>query len=743
MKNKSTILSVLHAGVLLLFLFSCKKEEPATIPTITGNSVTNITANSATAGGTVTTDGGDQVTSRGVCWSSTNATPSISDSKTSDGTGIGNFTSSILGLTAGTPYNLRAYATNSVGTAYSSPSSFKTLSSGPVIATTDYSNVTSNSFNIGGNVTSDGGSSITARGVCWSTNQNPSITDSKTSDGIGSGIFTSLITGLLTGKTYYVRAYATNNIGTSYGSQITITTLATLPTIKTAILVTYIQATIATSGGEIISDGGGAITARGVCWSTSIAPTIASNKTSDGTGSGIFSSSISGLTALTTYYVRAYATNSAGTAYGSELSFKTTADLPTLTTNSVTLITNITALCGGNIASDGGSTITGRGVCWSRSPNPTLSYYNTSDGIGLGSFSSSITGLMAGTLYYVRSYATNSIGTKYGEEKSFTTIEMLPSITTSTATSINENMALCEGDIISTGGHEIIEYGVIVRDKATGTYGGDYNLGSNYSSFTGKFSAQIKNLDPDTEYNFYAYVTTSAGTSTGEVLTFRTMPLISVSDYEGNKYTATQIGTQVWLNEDLRSTKFNDGSIIGWYQDNTSWAAITSPGYCSIPSHPNRGPFLYNYYAVNTGKLCPVGWHVPTDSDWKILINFLGGNSVAGGKLKYPDVTGGTWTLPNIIDQNGSTNFSALAGVYRYVYYDMFDGWTVSTVWSNSSFGSEGNWWTSTINPLGAETTLGYKYGTAYRYYISNGSTSVTRGSSSYKTGCSVRCIKD
>ena len=126
-----------------------------------------------------------------------------------------------------------------------------------------------------------------------------------------------------------------------------------------------------------------------------------------------------------TYYVRAYATNSVGTAYGNEVSFTTinnTTQLPTVTTSSVSNVTETSATCGGNVTSNGGSNVTARGVCWSTSHNPTTSNSHTINGSDTGSFTSNITGLTAGTTYYVRAYATNSVGTAYGNEVSFTTI---------------------------------------------------------------------------------------------------------------------------------------------------------------------------------------------------------------------------------------------------------------------------------------------------------------------------------
>ena len=187
--------------------------------------------------------------------------------------------------------------------------------------------------------------------------------------------------------------------------------------------VTDITITSAICGGNVTADGGAEVTARGVCWSTSQNPTISDSHTTDGSGTGSYTSNITGLNAGTTYYVRAYATNSEGTSYGSRKSFTTTQhyEPPTVTTNDVTGITETTAVCGGNVTADGGAEITARGVCWSTSQNPTISDSHTTDGSGTGSFTSNMTGLTENTVYYIRAYATNSYGTSYGSQKSFTT----------------------------------------------------------------------------------------------------------------------------------------------------------------------------------------------------------------------------------------------------------------------------------------------------------------------------------
>jgi uncharacterized protein (TIGR02145 family) len=214
------------------------------------------------------------------------------------------------------------------------------------------------------------------------------------------------------------------NVG-DYWMCATFTNISTLttPTLTTTATSSITTAT-ASSGGTISNDGGATVIARGVVWSTNSTPTTSlSTKTIDGSGSGLFTSAISGLAAGTTYYVRAYLTNSVGTYYGQQNSFKTLSlNVPTLSTSPIINIKSISAQGGGNITSNGGSIVTERGVVWGTSSNPTISLNaKTADGNGTGSFSSNLSSLILNVTYYARAFATNSIGTGYGNEISFTT----------------------------------------------------------------------------------------------------------------------------------------------------------------------------------------------------------------------------------------------------------------------------------------------------------------------------------
>lgn len=523
MKPNFTNGAVFLSGILLLLMIDCKKEAIKTTPIVTIADVTNISANSASCGGEVTSDGGASVTNRGICYSATNSIATISDGNVVSGSGIGSFSGALTGLSAGTTYNVRAYATNSIGTSYSSPSSFKTLSLAPVLTTTAASAITSTTAVSAGTISSDGGSTISVKGICWSTSQNPTTADSKTSEGSGTSNFSSSITGLTPGITYYVRAYATNSIGTSYGNQETFVTLAIAP-ILTTTTVLPITTTTASSGGNITSNGGSAITVKGVCWSTDINPTIANDKTIDGSGNGSHQSILTGLSVNTTYYVRAYATNSIGTSYGNQLTL----------------------------------------VLWMNQPGPQL------------------------------------------------------------------------------------------------------------------------------------------------------------IDANGNSYNSVKLGAQIWMAENLKTTKFKDGSTIPLATSITIWDALSTPAYCWFNNNEatfkNMYGALYNWYTVDTGNLCPAGWHVPNDTEWSTLVTFLGGDGIAGGKLKEVGTT--HWFSPN----TGATNES---GFNALPAGSCFDG-------KFAGIGDYGFWWNSTTIP-GNNTARSIYYSAEL----------VHKAAYSKNYGFSVRCLKD
>ena len=317
--------------ILTAICASCKKEKKdVSLPKLSTTAISNLTYNSATSGGNITGDGGAAITASGICWSKTNNTPTVSDSKTTGNTASGSFTSVMNGLEENTTYYVRAYATNSAGTGYGNTITFTTPVNVkvPELTTAAITGLAYNKATSGGTITTNGGAAITASGICWSkTNNNPTTADSKTSGATASGSFVAVMNSLEENTTYYVRAYATNSAGTGYGNTITFKTPVniTMPVLSTT-AISNLGPTTATSGGTISSNGGATITVSGICWSkTSNTPTTADSKTSGATASGSFVAVMNNLDPATTYHVRAYATNSAGTGYGNAISFTTTA----------------------------------------------------------------------------------------------------------------------------------------------------------------------------------------------------------------------------------------------------------------------------------------------------------------------------------------------------------------------------------------------------------------------------------
>jgi hypothetical protein len=395
----------------------------------------------------------------------------------------------------------------------------------PVVTTASVTAITQTTATSGGNVTGDGGAEVTSRGVCWNTSENPTISNSKTSDGKGTGSFTSNLTSLTPGTKYYVRAYATNEAGTGYGNQVSFTSgeivLATVSTTS----VTSITGTTAVSGGNITSDGGGQITARGVCWGPDANPATDNDKTSDGTGTGSFTSNITGLTAGATYHVRAYAINSAGTAYGNDREFTTGGQKPYASTISATDVTASSSTLRGSVAANYSSTTV------TFEYGTTASYGQTVDAtpgtVTGGTYdwtdvTATLSGLEVGTTYHFRVKAVNAFGTTYGSDWAFTTLGGKPNASTNTATDVTASSSTLRGSVAANYSSTTVtfeygtttSYGQTVNATPGTVTGGTYDWTD--------VSASLSGLEAATTYHYRVKAVNAFGTTYGSDWDFTT-----------------------------------------------------------------------------------------------------------------------------------------------------------------------------------------------------------------------------
>nr|WP_320120272.1 SusF/SusE family outer membrane protein [uncultured Marinifilum sp.] len=291
------------------------------------------------------------------------------------------------------------------------------------MATWESDGITSTSVLLSGMVVAEG-DGISEYGVAWGLTENPTTDNNKTiANEVDKAVYWVTVEGLDHLTTYHYRAYVImENGNTMYGEDNTFTTLANIPTITigAASGITDIFAQITAN---VPYDGKAEVTAKGVCWNTDAAPTTANDTTLNGKGIGEFTANLSGLLPATTYYARAYAINSVGTAYSNEVNFTTNIGVAVLATDSVRDVTKTTANVYGNVIVTGGVDITERGFVYAMAENPTTADTKISDAENTtGTMTAALSGLASGTTYFVRAFATNSEGTAYGDNIEFSTI---------------------------------------------------------------------------------------------------------------------------------------------------------------------------------------------------------------------------------------------------------------------------------------------------------------------------------
>ena len=647
------------------------------LPTVTTEAATAISSTQGQLNGYVVEHPDYPVTERGFLFADNTQFNGAVEYST--GAGSGQFHYTVSNLQLATRYYYQAYAQSAMGITYGDVLYFDTQAEMPTVLTLDVMDVKASKATVTGNVTATGGAYVTHRGVCWSTAQNPTLNDSHTDDGNGLGVFTSHITGLTPDTTYYVRAYATNSVGTAYGEQQSFTTRSAFYC-GTDTLTDYdgnvyhtveigqqcwmrenLRTTHYSDGTEILP--GGATFSATVAYryapndnSSNVplygylynrAAVMRGAPTSNANPSGVqgicpdgwhvpsgaewmqlihyvrsqsqywcngdSSFIVQALASPTGYIYQSgspfdspytikggnpneynatgfsalLAGNALANNFGISALFHSTDPTkafcmskdafsptlqgfnapisvrcllddsglggsvvaePSVTTQMVTDITSCSAQCGGFVSGRGGADVTSRGVCWSTVPNPTVNDSHTADATGNGGFKSVLSGLTPGTTYYIRAYATNSVGTAYGEERSFTATHPV-------ADSVLIDAQTCPG--------------------------------------------------ADT-----------------------------MMDIDGNVYKTVQIGLQCWMKENLRTTRYADGTAIpiGYIRYNNEAYRYSPFG---MESFASRYGWLYNWPAVMHGDstsntnpsgvqgICPNGWHVPSMEEWQQLRQYL------------------------------------------------------------------------------------------------------------------------
>ena len=703
MRNNSL---VALAFTMLLLIPACKKG----VPELTTVPVNNITGTTAESGGVIISDGGSDISSYGLCWD-TSSNPTTANNTITDSALVEQFTLPVKGLLPVKTYHIRAFAVNESGTGYGDELTFTTPPSVPVIKTSEISELSFNSARSGGIIISDGGSTILNAGVCWDTAPNPVMTGSKSSVTPGTSEFSADVAGLRSNTTYYIRAYATNDLGTAYGEEIKFMTPKRVPLVITA-SVTDTELFSAVCSFSLTSDGGSRIKEYGICWSTSPDPTTSDLKSSKPFTRGKFR--MTDLKPGTTYFVRSYAINSEGTGYGKTLSFTTLGTPPSVRTLSTSEITTSGAIVKAAVNA---------GLL----PTETVFEYGVNENYGQSAKSdpqivqgksettitARLTDLKPGTTYHLRAKATNALGTSFTSDTTF--IVLMPPTLTGFSP-VNKNYHDKEFIIAPPSSNS----------PGSITYSSNNPkvlvIEGNRGRITGSGTATISAAQAP------------SGIFTGGTVT--TTFSMNVVDIDGNVYNTIAIGDQDWMKENLKVTRYRNGEPIPNVTDDDTWVGLTTGAYCWINNDSVTGRTgayarhgaLYNWYAVVDGRrICPTGWHVPTDAEWQVMereigMTFAEADGTVDRGENYGTMLKDSTGWVNKGKGTNTTEFSALPGGLRFATSGEF-----------FNVGIDACWWTATEEDS-FNAWLRNMYTTL---------TSIYRIPDSKNFGFSVRCVRD
>jgi len=421
----------------------------------------------------------------------------------------------------------------------------------PSLTTEEVCNLTQTSATFNGTIINAGTPTYTERGFVYSTSPQPTVEDAQkiTSAVNDQASFSANVSNLSSNTSYYVRAYARNDIGVAYGNDVAFATGSVQTQVSTS-AATNITASSATLNGTIIEVGSPAYTEKGFCYSTTGNPTTSNTKVIvAGTGAGSYSTGINNLEYQTTYYVRAYAIQNGQTKYGEVVTFSTSWTSTQVQTSAASNVTATTATLNGSITEEGSPAYTERGFCYSTSnSSPTIS--NTKvivTGSGVGNYSKNITNLEYQTTYYVRAYALQNGQAIYGDAVSFTTTWTEAQVQTSAVTNITTTTAKFNGVVTNVGNPAYTERGFCYSTTATQpTINNTKVIVSGTAS--GNFYKNMTDLVSGVTYYVRAYVMQDGVAKYGDAVNFTTNELPEVyTDEVSNLTPVTSAGiTMSW-----------------------------------------------------------------------------------------------------------------------------------------------------------------------------------------------------
>jgi len=456
----------------------------------------------------------------------------------------------------------------------------------------------------------------------------------------------------------------------------------------------------ATVVGFVVAAGDGIIE-KGVCYDIVKTPTVAKSKAvfTGKTTTATFTVKIGKLAYATKYFVRAYATTASGTIYGEEYSFTTLPVVPTLTTAEISSITGNSAASGGNVTVAGGADVTVRGVCFATKENPTVADSKTTDDKGTGAFTSALTSLKGNTVYFARAYATNSAGTGYGPQVTFTTKVDLPALTTAAVIGVTKVAAISGGEVTYDGGADVSERGIVMGTSENPTTA-DTKIKATVAGL-GVFISNMAGLKAGTTYHVRAYAVNTAGTAYGNDISFTTLAdivklwLVGVYNGWGNNDNANFIMSTASSNGTAEGYSFLKAGGLKLTTDH-SWDAahtfgvgdasgkLTNPGgdisvaadgYYLVKA--NLNDLSYSLTAMSWGVIgssTPKGWDDETamtydaaSKTWKGTFTFTAGEFKFRANHNW-DFNFGSTAKDGITLNGGGDNIAvATAGSYNIV----------------------------------------------------------------------------